>query len=244
MAGGGRLLIETQNLHLDLPRAGSGLTGDCVLVTVSDSGGGIAPENVEKIFEPFFTTKPGGKSSGLGLSLSMVYGFIRQSRGHIEVMSELGRGTSFRIYLSRGTAAVLATASRESMPVTGGNERVLVVEDDEQVRRSVARQLTSLGYSVDQATDGASALAAFEAAQAPHDLLLSDVIMPGAVNGKELGDEVARRWPRTRIVFMSGYVDNAFGDRQVLLLSKPFGKSDLAHMMRLALDGEIASTAA
>ena len=242
MPGGGRLLIETQNVRLDLPRANSGLAGDCVLITVSDSGGGIAPENVDKIFEPFFTTKPGGKSSGLGLS--MVYGFVRQSRGHIEVASEPGHGTSFRIYLPRGAEAALAAASRESMPMTGGNERVLVVEDDEQVRSSVVRQLTSLGYSVDQAPDGVSGLAAFEAAQAPYDLLLSDVIMPGALNGKELGDEVARRWPRTRIVFMSGYFDNAFGDRQVLLLSKPFGKADLAQMLRLALDGEIASTAA
>ncbi len=242
MPGGGRLLIETQNVRLDLPRAGSALTGDCVLINVNDSGDGIASENVEKIFEPFFTTKSGSRNSGLGLS--MVYGFVKQSRGHIEVESELGRGTSLRIYLPRGTDVAATTTRREAAPLTGGNERVLVVEDDEQVRGSIVRKLVSLGYRVDQAADGVSGLAAFEAAQTPYDLLLSDVIMPGGLNGKELGDEVCRRWPETRIVFMSGYVDNAFGDRQVLLLSKPFSKADLAQMMRLALGGEIASTAA
>jgi PAS domain S-box-containing protein len=243
--GGGHVLIETRNVTLDAPPAGiaDSIAGDCVLIAVSDTGRGMPSEILPKIFEPFFTTKTAGKGSGLGLS--MVYGFIRQSKGHIEVTSTVGQGTTVKIYLPRSSAAAAGTPGHlPSAAVVGGRERVLVVEDDEQVRGSVARQLRDLGYAVEEAADGITGLAAFEAARPAYDLLLSDVIMPGSLNGKELADEVARRWPRTRIVFMSGYTDNAFGEQRVLLLSKPFRKSDLAQMMRLALDGEMASTAA
>lgn len=243
MPNGGRVLIETRNIHIGEHEAAGGLVGDCVIATVSDTGTGVAPEDREKIFEPFFTTKGAGSASGLGLSV--VYGFIKQSKGHIEVTDAPGRGTTIRIVLPRSTEMGLeAVAVRASPPIVGGHERVLVVEDDEQVRGSVVGQLRSLGYTVDEADNGVSGLDAFERSQAPYDLLLSDVIMPGALNGKELADEVTRRWPRTRIVFMSGYTDNVLGDRKVLLLNKPFRKSDLAQTLRRALDDGIAMTAA
>lgn len=242
MPSGGQLLVKTRNTRIDNQQHSRPMPGEYVVITVSDTGTGIPRESINKIFDPFFTTKPSGKGAGLGLS--MVYGFIGQSKGHIEVESETGRGTTFRIYLPRCLEAATSMAVSELKALVGGNERVLVVEDDDQVRGSVVRQLRSLGYEVNEAADGTAGLTAFEAASIPYDLLLSDVIMPGTLNGKELADEVVRRWPRTRIVFMSGYTDNAFGDRQVLLLSKPFRKNDLAQILRLALDGEFAATAA
>jgi PAS domain S-box len=243
MPRGGRLLIETRNVHLDPGSAEAqqaGASGDCVVLSVTDTGEGIPPEIMDKIFEPFFTTKTTGKSSGLGLS--MVYGFVRQSKGHIEVASEPGRGTVVRIYLPRSLE--VAQASRGAPAISGGTERVLVVEDDESVRSSVIRQLRSLGYAVTEAPDGDAALAAFERPDAVFDLLLTDVIMPGAYNGDELATEILRRWPRTKVVFMSGYTGNTLGDRDVLLLAKPFRKADLATILRTALEGEVASTAA
>ncbi len=231
MPSGGRLLIETQNVTLD--------DGAFVQVTVSDTGRGILAKDLDKVFEPFFTTKDGGRGSGLGLS--MVYGFIRQSNGRITVSSEVDQGTSFRVFLPRYDGAPEAGADRSSASPVGGNERVLVVEDDAQVRASVVRQLRSLGYAVVEAADGLAGVAAFEAATLPYDLLLTDVVMPGPLNGKALADEVSRRWPQTKVVFMSGYTDNALTrrgqlDAAVLLLSKPFRKADLAQMLRRALD--------
>lgn len=241
MPDGGRLLVETRNVAHD-EAAADGMEGDGVQLTVSDTGMGIAPENIDRIFEPYFSTKSGGKNAGLGLS--MVYGFVRQSKGATAVASEPGRGTVVRILLPRAATAVASVQDRAGPLAMGNGERVLVVEDDDQVRASVVRQVTSLGYAVDEAVDGEAGLAAFERAAQPYDLLLSDVIMPGALNGRELGEEVARRWPDTRIVYMSGYTDNAFGDRAVLLLAKPFRKSDLAQMLRVALAGGAQATAA
>jgi PAS domain S-box-containing protein len=241
MPAGGRLLIETSNVALradDLP-AGGPPPGDYVRVAVSDTGPGIPAPELARIFEPFFTTKADGKASGLGLS--MVYGFVRQSEGHIAVASEIGQGTSFKLYLPRHDAPVTAASPAPVTLPAGGAERVLVVEDDAQVRAAVVRQLTSLGYAVAHASDGTAGLAAFEAAASPYDLLLTDVVMPGGLNGKALADEIGRRWPATRVVFMSGYTDNALQhrgqiDAAVRLLNKPFRKSDLARMVRQALD--------
>lgn len=234
MPHGGRLLIETQNVVLD--------DGPHVQVTVTDTGRGILPEDLDKVFEPFFTTKEGGKGSGLGLS--MVYGFIRQSNGQIKVSSEIDQGTSFKFYLPRYDGASEDPEKRKSASLERGTERVLVVEDDAHVRASVVRQLRSLGYEVSEAADGMAGVAAFEAAPVPCDLLLTDVVMPGPLNGRALADEVERRWPGTRIVFMSGYTDNALVrrghiDPHVRLLNKPFRKSDLAKVVRLALDDEV-----
>jgi len=242
MPGGGHVLVETRNIAVDAVHAAvdPGVPpGNFVLISVGDTGHGILPADMDKIFEPFFTTKAAGKGSGLGLS--MVYGFIRQSSGHIGVTSEVDRGTSFRIYLPRHAGPAAEAVVRKAVAATGGTERVLVVEDDAQVRASVVRQLQSLGYTVASAEDGTAGVAAFAAAPQPYDLLLTDVIMPGPLNGKALADEVKRRWPTVEIVFMSGYTDNALVhrgeiDAGVRLLNKPFRKSDLAQILRQALD--------
>jgi signal transduction histidine kinase/ActR/RegA family two-component response regulator len=242
MPKGGRVLVETRNIVVDAALAAHepGLAaGDHVLITVSDTGHGILPQHADKVFEPFFTTKASGKGSGLGLS--MVYGFIKQSRGHIAFSSEVDRGTAFRIYLPRSAAELADGALRRPAEMTGGSERLLVVEDDPQVRASVVRQLHSLGYAVSQAGDGVAGLSAVTEAARPFDLLLTDVVMPGPMNGKALADEVGRRSPATRVVFMSGYTDNILLSRGsidagVRLLNKPFRKSDLARMIREALE--------
>jgi signal transduction histidine kinase/ActR/RegA family two-component response regulator len=239
---GGRVLIETQNVSIDAAQAAllPGVpAGSFVQITVSDTGRGILASNLDRIFEPFFTTKASGKGSGLGLS--MVYGFIKQSNGHISVTSEVDHGTVFRLLLPRFAGPVPEMTARSSTPAVGGTERILIVEDNSQVRASVVRQAQSLGYAVTEAEDGAAALATCEAAPRPYDLMLTDVVMPGAMNGKALADAVAARWPATRIVFMSGYTDNVLGSRgevdgDVRLLNKPFRKSDLAQMIRQTLD--------
>ena len=243
MPAGGRLLIETGNVTLDqayVAQNADATVGDFAMLAVTDTGTGISPEVLGKVFEPFFTTKDVGKGTGLGLS--MVYGFIKQSNGHIEIYSELGRGTSIKLYLPRCDDVREQTDVRQSPPMPGGTERILVVEDDPQVRAGFVRQLQSLGYVVDQAPDGTAGVSAFQAASQSYDLLLTDVVMPGPLNGKALADEVTRRWPTTKLVFMSGYTENAivhYGrlDPGVLLLSKPFRKSDLAQIVRRALDG-------
>ena len=244
MPTGGKLLVETRNATLDeadIARNPGMVAGEFVVLAVTDTGSGIPADMRDKVFEPFFTTKEVGKGTGLGLS--MVYGFIKQSHGYIRIDSEVGRGTTFELYLPRHRGAEEATAvaaTRIALPARA--ERLLVVEDDDQVRDNVVRQLQSLGYVVSQAADGRLGVAAFEAAAQPFDLLLTDVVMPGPLNGKQLADEVTRRWPATRIVFMSGYTENIFvRDGRVgsgiRLLAKPFRKKDLALAVREALDG-------
>ncbi len=250
MTGGGKLRIETSNVTLDEAYAARNpdvAAGNYVMLSIADTGTGIAPELLAKVFEPFFTTKGVGKGTGLGLS--MVYGFIKQSNGHVRIDSKVGRGTSFSLYLPRTTGVQEEMTVRQQPSLPGGTERILVVEDDPQVRASVVQQLQKLGYAVAQACDGEAGVAAFEAASQHYDLLLTDVVMPGLLNGRLLADEVARRWPKTKIVFMSGYSEEAIThhgrlDDGVLLLSKPFRKCDLAKMIRRALDGERGSTAA
>lgn len=242
MPGGGKLLIETHNvtLHEDnITQATDVSPGDFVMLAVTDTGSGMSPEIRAQVFNPFFTTKDVGKGTGLGLS--MVYGFIKQSNGHITVQSELGSGTTFRLYLPRTDGVQEEPALRTATPLPRGTERILVVEDEPLVRAGVVTQLQSLGYIVLQAADGESGLASFEAAAHPYDLLLTDVVMPGRLNGRTFADEVARRWPKTKVVFISGYAENAVlhegrADAGVLLLSKPFRKSDLAEIVRQALD--------
>ncbi len=232
MPNGGHVLIETANVVKDRgePR------GEFVTITVRDTGHGILPQNLDQIFEPFFTTKTVGRGSGLGLS--MVYGFVKQSNGTIEVESELDHGTVFTIRLPRHLGKASAVPMQKTKPAVGGTERILVVEDDGAVRASVVRQLRSLGYTVSEAIDGAAGRLAFESTATPFDLLLTDVIMPGPMNGKALADEVGRRWPAARIVFMSGYTASALGDGATTheLLSKPFRKADLADVVRRTLD--------
>ncbi len=242
MPGGGRLLVETRNVVLDeeycISNDGA-VPGAYAMLSVTDEGAGIASADLRRVFEPFFTTKQVGKGTGLGLS--MVYGFIKQSNGHVGIYSELGHGTSVKLYLPCSEGVAVEAVVRDRSPIPRGSERILVVEDEPQVRASVVRQLRSLGYTVAEAADGIAGVAAFEAAEPPFDLLLSDVIMPGPLSGKLLAAEVARRWPAARIVFMSGFTEISSVrherlDEGALLLSKPFRKLDLARMVRNAFD--------
>ncbi|CAN5684683.1 hypothetical protein BH11PSE3_BH11PSE3_17860 [soil metagenome] len=236
MPAGGRLLIETRN-H---PKGPGETLGDFVVLSVTDSGSGIPPEVLAKVFEPFFTTKGVGKGTGLGLS--MVHGFINQSKGHIEIKSTVGQGTSVIMSLPRTEGVPEDEAASIVGPLPRGDEEILVVEDEDRVRTVVVQQLLSLGYAVASAADGVSGLAACQSASRPYDLLLTDVIVPGPLNGKALADEVVRRWPRTRVLFMSGYsqdtiVHEGRPDPGVMLLAKPFRKLDLALAVRSALKG-------
>ena len=241
MPSGGKLVVETRNVTFDEKYAAQRVdvvAGDHAMIAVTDNGTGMPADVLAKVFDPFFTTKEAGKGTGLGLS--MVYGFIKQSNGHIEVQSEPGRGTTFRLYLPR-VAEVLDEPAPQAKPsVPRVAERILVVEDEPGVRTIAVEQLRSLGYHVEDAIDGAAGLAAFEAASQAYDLLLTDVVMP-RMDGKALADAVASRWPSTRIVFMSGYAESAIVhagniDAGVLLLSKPFRKRELAQLIRQALD--------
>jgi len=245
MPMGGKLRIETSNETFcddDDASAPEGPHGPCAMLSVSDTGSGMPPEVLARVFEPFFTTKEVGKGTGLGLS--MVHGFIKQSNGQIKIESEVGRGTSIRLYLPQSDGEAERERLHDETPAPRGRERILVVDDEAAVRVSVVRQLQSLGYVVSWASLGRDGIVAFEGVGPPFDLLLTDIVMPGT-SGKALAAEVAYRWPKTKIVFMSGFPElsgDAHGrlDEGSLLLIKPFRKVDLARMIRLALDGESA----
>jgi signal transduction histidine kinase/HAMP domain-containing protein/ActR/RegA family two-component response regulator len=248
MPNGGKLTLETGNVTLDeaYAQANSEVRpGPYVMIAVSDTGIGISPKIIDKVFEPFFTTKEIGKGTGLGLS--MVYGFVKQSNGHIKIYSEEGHGTTIKLYLPRGTAKldVILTPA----PLAGGRETIFVVEDDDMVREFLVTQLHSLGYKTVTAASGVAALAKIDNGVA-FDLLFTDVIMPGGINGRQLADEVAKRLPGMKVLYTSGYTENAIIhhgrlDAGVLLLAKPYRKADLARMLRLALGtpGIVQSTA-
>jgi PAS domain S-box-containing protein len=240
MPEGGKLILETGNVHLDesYAKAHSEVTpGPYVMIAVSDTGHGIPAAIRDKVFDPFFTTKDTGKGTGLGLS--MVYGFVKQSNGHIKIYSEEGHGTTIKIYLPRASEQAGEQIAPAAVAIEGGREIILVVEDDAMVRNYVAAQLTSLGYTPLTAANAAEALAYIEEGD-PFDLLFTDVIMPGAMNGRQLADEAVRRRPMLKVLFTSGYTENAIVhhgrlDPGVLLLAKPYRKSDLARMVRIAL---------
>jgi signal transduction histidine kinase/CheY-like chemotaxis protein len=231
MAGGGKLTLESGNVILDEAYAqahGDVTPGPYAMIAVSDTGHGIPAAIRDKVFEPFFTTKDVGKGTGLGLS--MVYGFIKQSGGHIKIYSEEGHGEQ-----ADWLAEILPPKT-----VEGGRETILLVEDDRLVRNYVAGQLQTLGYTTIIASDGASALTEIDREQ--HiDLLFTDMILPGRMNGRQIADEAVKRRPGLRVVYTSGYTENAIVhhgrlDAGVLLLTKPYRKSDLALMIRRALD--------
>jgi signal transduction histidine kinase/CHASE3 domain sensor protein len=240
MPEGGKLLLETRNVVLDEAYAQANpdvLPGPYVMLAVSDTGTGMSKEIQDKVFEPFFTTKEVGKGSGLGMS--MVYGFVKQSGGHIRIYSEEGHGTTIKLYLppARGqTATIVAAAS----PLAGGSETILVVEDDGLVRNFVTTQLQTLGYQTLDTADGPSALQAVKNG-VQFDLLFTDVILPNGMTGRQLADEVGKLRPGIKVLYTSGYTDNAIVhqgrlDPGVLLLSKPYRKSQLAKMIRQALE--------
>jgi PAS domain S-box-containing protein len=243
MPAGGKLTLETNNIYLDEGYASmhSEVTvGNYVLIAVSDTGTGIPAANLERVFDPFFTTKEVGKGTGLGLS--MVFGFVKQSNGHIKIYSEEGHGTTVKIYLPRATGLDQTDAEvQASSRVEGGNEIVLVVEDDALVRRYVITQIESLGYTTMEASNATEALNVIDNGD-PIDLLFTDVIMPGPLNGRQLVEAALKRRPSLKTLYTSGYTENAIVhhgrlDSGVLLLAKPYRKSDLAKMMRMALDG-------
>jgi PAS domain S-box-containing protein len=239
MPDGGRLLLETRNIELDEAYAAANpgaVPGEYVMLAVSDTGTGMPPEVLNRVFEPFFTTKEVGKGTGLGLS--MVYGFVKQSNGHIRIYSEVGRGTTIRLYLPRSDAPV-EDDGRVTTEAPRGHERVLLVEDDPQVRGAVLNQLRSLGYAVTQVANGRAALNLLEDG-ARFDLMLTDIVMPG-IGGPQLAAEIVRGWPAMKILFMSGYSENAAMIHGRVapgaqILSKPFRKIDLASRMRELLD--------
>jgi len=235
-------VIETCNVYLDEGYAAMHsdvAVGNYVMVAVSDTGIGIPPENLDRVFDPFFTTKEVGKGTGLGLS--MVFGFVKQSNGHIKIYSEDGHGTTVKIYLPRAAGLPDTHAeSLTSMRIAGGNETILVVEDDALVRRYVITQIESLGYRTLESSRASEALKIIDSEE-PIDLLFTDVIMPGSMNGRQLVDAALARRPELKTLFTSGYTENAIVhhgrlDTGVLLLAKPYRKSDLARMIRLALE--------
>jgi PAS domain S-box-containing protein len=241
MPKGGKLVLETGNVELDEAYAAvnsEARSGAYVMAAVSDNGTGIPPDVLEKVFEPFFTTKDVGKGTGLGLS--MVYGFVKQSNGHIKIYSEQGYGTTIKIYLPRATARDGQLDEPATATPVGGAETILVVEDNELVRNYVTAQLSSLGYSTHVAANAAEALAMVEQG-VPFDLLFTDVVMPGGMNGHALAVAVHKHRPQTRVLFTSGYTEHAafFSGRLepgVALLNKPYRKADLATKLRQALD--------
>ncbi|MDR3436201.1 PAS domain S-box protein [Telmatospirillum sp.] len=242
MPGGGKLLFETRNVHLDEHYASEHTEvqpGPYVMVAVSDTGTGIPAEILSKVFEPFFTSKGPGKGTGLGLS--MVYGFVKQSAGHIMIYSEEGHGTTVKLYLPLATEASDLT-EEDPWPDEGSDgEMILVVEDDALVRHLVMAQLKDLGYRALACEDAAEAMAVIDTGQ-DIDLLFTDVVIRGPMNGRQLVDEVARRRPGCKFLFTSGYTEDALIrhgrlDPGILLLTKPYRRADLASMLRRALDG-------
>jgi PAS domain S-box-containing protein len=242
MPNGGKLTLETGNVILDESYADANREvkpGSYVMVAVSDTGTGIPAAVRDRVFEPFFTTKEAGKGTGLGLS--MVYGFVKQSGGHIKIYSEEGHGTTIKIYLPRAGAQWAQAAATAPAPhIEGGNEMILVVEDDALVRTSVTAQLQSLGYQTISAANAADALLIVDGGAA-FDLLFTDIIMPGPMNGRQLADETAKRRLGVKVLYTSGYTEDAVIhhgrlDPGVLLLGKPYRKSDLARMLRTALN--------
>jgi two-component system CheB/CheR fusion protein len=242
MADGGRLMIVTGNRTLDADYAAQHaevVPGGYVMLEVSDTGSGMTSEVMHRIFEPFFTTKSRDKGTGLGLS--MVFGFIKQSGGHIGVYSEPGIGTTFRLFLPRMSEDVPAVEESGATPLLHGRgESVLVVEDNAALRRVVTRQLGELGYRVLAAENAAAGLELLD--RQSIDLLLTDIVMPGGINGRELARRARQRWPGIKIVFTSGFSEARLnGDAGPLaactpLLSKPYRKEDLASAAREALD--------
>jgi CheY-like chemotaxis protein len=240
MADGGRMVIRTENLEHpdddDVP------PGRYAVVTVADSGCGIAPDVLPRVFDPFFTTKDTGKGSGLGLS--MVYGFVKQTGGHVRIRSEPGHGTMVKLYLPPTEAAPApppaASPADAGLPRARAGETILVVEDNEGVRRYCVGALESIGYRVLQARDALDALEVLDSAAGLH-LLFTDIVLPGGMTGPKLADVVReRRGPALPVLYASGYAGAAAGPEvagaQARLLHKPYSLENLAVSVRRALD--------
>jgi CheY-like chemotaxis protein len=240
MNGRGRLTIEAGNASLDdhyVQTNPDAIPGQYVMLAVTDTGCGIPEEIIGQVFEPFFTTKPEGHGTGLGLS--MVYGFVKQSGGHIKVYSEPGQGTTIKLYLPRSAQSEDIVIDHDSGVVTGGTETILVAEDDDAVRDTVVALLTDLGYRVLKARDAQGALTIIESG-VPIDLLFTDVVMPGSLKSPEVARKARERLPHLAVLFTSGYTENSIVhggrlDEGVDLLTKPYTREALAKKLRQVL---------
>ena len=240
MPQGGTLTIATRNGELDheyASRHAELAPGDYIVIEVTDTGIGISPDIISRIYDPFFTTKETGKGTGLGLS--MVFGFLKQSGGHINVYSEPNAGTTFRLYLRRASATEIASEKKTpAEPLKQGGETILVVEDNTALRQITVRQIRSLGYHVIEADNAAGALAMLETT--PIDLLFTDVVMPGGFDGFELARSATTRWPGLKVLLTSGFPDTKLNANleklRARLLSKPFRIAELADTIRAVLD--------
>ncbi|KAF1006314.1 MAG: Blue-light-activated protein [Luteibacter sp.] len=249
MDGQGRLTIEAGNAYLDanyVDALDDVSAGQYVLLAVTDTGHGIDADIVDKVFDPFFTTKPEGRGTGLGLS--MVYGFVKQSGGHIRIYSEAGHGTTVKLYMPRTTQTEDVIVDIDVGPVTGGSETILVAEDDDAVRETVVAMLADLGYRVLKARDASSALSIVDSG-IPIDLLFTDVVMPGTLKSTELARKACERLPGMAVVFTSGYTENSIVhggrlDEGVELLSKPYTRESLARKLRQVFAAQAQRNAA
>jgi CheY-like chemotaxis protein len=245
MPNGGKLTIETANCYLDEAYVGDiaepVMSGQYVMIAIADTGAGMDKATLEKAFEPFFTTKDIGKGTGLGLS--QVYGFVRQSAGHVKIYSEAGEGTTVKIYLPRhrGESDSMKPQDVPSSAARAiGLESILVVEDDNSLRAYTTESLRELGYRVLEAASAAEALEVL--GNDRHvDLLFTDVVMPGGTNGRQLADEASRRQPKLKVLFTTGYTRNAIVhhgrlDPGIHLIGKPFSFHELASRIRTRLD--------
>jgi two-component system, NtrC family, sensor kinase len=241
MPEGGKLTIETSNAYLDegyCQQHAGVAPGQYILIAVTDNGGGMSAETIDRAFEPFFTTKEAGKGTGLGLS--QVYGFMKQSEGHVKIYSESGEGTTIKLYLPRRDGSEAAHSADEPVSSERGRaETILIVEDDDGVRQYASEILRDLNYQIIEAKDSATALRLLDADK-KFDLLLTDVVLPGK-NGRELATEVERRRPGTKVIFMTGYSRNAIVhhgrlDPGTALIQKPLIERVLAQKIRQILD--------
>ncbi len=251
MQNTGTLRIETGRVSFDDDAASISpeiKAGNFMMLAVSDNGGGMSPETLSRVFEPFFTTKETGKGTGLGLS--MVYGFVKQSGGHISIYSEPGIGTSVKLYfppVDRVAAEHLIAVNARDELLTG-TESVLLVEDEPSVRINTERQLVLLGYNVVTAASGNEALQIYANGFRP-DLLLTDVIMAGGMNGRELAERITKLSPRLRVLFMSGYTSGVLANagngipEGTHFLGKPFRRSQLARAVRDTLEDSLLTSA-
>ncbi len=244
MPDGGRLTIETANAHLDNAYAAAHLDvtpGQYVAICITDIGMGMPPDVIERVFEPFFTTKPLGQGTGLGLS--MVYGFAKQSEGHVKIYSEVGQGTTIKIYLPRHRGAAqeeMSTAPLSEAPRAKAGETVLVVEDEPVIRNLIIEVLQDLGYHALEAPDGPAGLRILQSRQRI-DLLVTDVGLPG-INGRQLADAARETRPHLKVLFITGYAENAMLAKGVLdtgmeMITKPFSVEALATRIRTIIQG-------
>jgi CheY-like chemotaxis protein len=239
MPGGGQLWLGIDAATVDeagARRHPAARTGTFICLSLRDSGLGIAADNLPHIFEPFFTTKEVGKGTGLGLAT--VHGIVEQHHGWIEVESEPGRGSTFRVYLPHlSHVAELPTGRRDPSRAPGGNESILVAEDEDAVRVLVVKILGAQGYRVQAAPSGAAALELWREQSGAFDLLLTDLIMPGGISGMQLAEQLRGELPDLRIIYMSGYQGSTTGGRELAnFLQKPFSPADLEAAVRSCLD--------